>query len=141
MREREAYNNKLNVFVQAPHLCWSMSVKSSIARCLSNAVVKVNRNCWERSLNIAVIKYFRNDTFEKITITATEAFLFQLFYYTVVSKQKTKIKGRNTIAPSYQSKATSTQNKGVPFFCCLAHGVLYYKLGIRVFPIILACQF
>ena len=65
MREGEAYNNNSNVLFQARHLCWSMSVKSSIVRCLSNAVVKVPRNCWERTLNIVVIKYFRNETFEK----------------------------------------------------------------------------
>ena len=65
MREGEAYNNNSNVLFQARHLCLSMSVKSSIVRCLSNAVVKVPRNCWERTLNVVMIKYFRNETFEK----------------------------------------------------------------------------
>ena len=41
--------------MQARHLCWFVSVKYSIVRCLSNAVVKVPRNCWERTLN------FRNN--------------------------------------------------------------------------------
>ena len=72
-------------------ICWSMSVKSSIIRCLSNAVVKIPRNCRERTLNIAVIKYFWNDTLhKKMTITATEIVPIQLFSYTVVSKQKHK---------------------------------------------------
>ena len=43
--------------VRARRLYWSISVKSSVVKCLSNAVVKVARNCWERTLN------FRNDTF------------------------------------------------------------------------------
>ena len=63
---------------------------------------------------------------KKITITATEVVLIQLFSYTVVSKQKIKMRTRNTMAPSYHSKVTSTQNKGVPFFSCLAHGVSYF---------------
>ena len=68
-----------------------MSVKSSIIRCLSNAVVKIPHNCRERTLNIAVIKYFWNDTLHKeMTITATEIVPIQLFSYTVVSKQKHK---------------------------------------------------
>ena len=46
-------------------LCWSMPLKSSTARCLSNTVIKTSRNCWERTLNIAVIKYFQNNTFKK----------------------------------------------------------------------------
>ena len=41
-----------------------MSVKSSIVRCLSNAVVKVPRNYSERTPNLAVIKHFRNGSFE-----------------------------------------------------------------------------
>ena len=61
--------------MQAQHFCWSMLVKSSVGRYLSNAVVKVTGNCWERTFNIAMIKYLRNGTFEKpFTITATEVF-------------------------------------------------------------------
>ena len=66
-----------------------------------------------------MIKYLRNGTFEKkVTITAADVFLFliQLFSYTVVSKQKIKMKTRNTMASSYHPRVTSTQNKGVPFF-------------------------
>ena len=37
-----------------------------------------------------------------------------------------KMETRNTTAPLYHSKVTSSQNKGVPFFSCLAHGVEYY---------------
>ena len=47
----------------------------------------------------------------------------QLFSDTIVSKQKIKMKTWNIMAPSYDSKVTSTQSKGVPFFSCLAHGV------------------
>ena len=69
-----------------------MSIKSSVLWCFSNAVVKVLlRNCWQRTLNIVVIKYFRIDTFEtKKTITATEVVLTQLLSYNVVSKHKNK---------------------------------------------------
>ena len=35
---------------------WSMSVKPSIVRCLSNVVVKATCNSQEKKLNIAVIK-------------------------------------------------------------------------------------
>ena len=56
-------------------------------------------------------------------ITATEVVLIQLLSYTVVSEQKIKMKTQNTMAPSYHSKVTSTQNKGVAFFSCLARGV------------------
>ena len=125
LREREAYNNKSNVLVQARHLYWSMSVKSSIVSCLSNATVRVRRNCWERTLKITVIKYFWNDTFKKkkITIIATVVVLIHLFSLTVASKQKIKMKTWNTMALSYHSKVTSTQKKGVPYFSCLACGV------------------
>ena len=82
MRDREAYNNKskclgamlfeeqAQIFEQLIIFCapssvfvsryllkkepWSKSVKSSTVICLLIAVVKVPRNCWERSLNIAV---------------------------------------------------------------------------------------
>ena len=50
---REAHNNKSNVLVQAWYLCRSMSVKSSTGECLSNYLVKVSCNCWERTFNIA----------------------------------------------------------------------------------------
>ena len=38
-------------------------------------------------------------------------------------KQKVKMKTQNIMASSYPLKFSSTQNKGVPFFSCLAHGV------------------
>ena len=69
-----------------------------------------------------MIKYFRN----KIIKIVTEVVLIQLFFYSVVSKQKIKKKTRNTMASSYHAKVTSTQNKGVPLFFCLGHGVYYY---------------
>ena len=84
-----------------------MSVKSSIVKCLSNTVVKVPRNCSRRTLKIVQID-FQNDTFEKKPIIATEVVLIQLLSYNV-SKQKIKMKTRNTMAPSYHSKVTSTQ--------------------------------
>ena len=52
-----------------------------------------------------------------------EVALVQLFSYAFVSKQKIKVKTRNIMAPSYHSKVTSTQNKGVPFFSCFSHVV------------------
>ena len=53
----------------------------------------------KRTLKIAVIKYFQNDTFESVTVV----FLIQLFSLTVISKQKLKMKTWKTIALSYQS--------------------------------------
>ena len=63
---------------------------------------------------------------KKITITATEVVLIQLFSLTVVSKTKQKMKTRNTTAPSYHSKVTSIQNKGISFSSCLFHGMYCY---------------
>ena len=62
--------------MQARQLRWSMPVKSSTGGCLSYAIVKVSFNCWERTLNKAVIKFLQNDTFEtNFTISATEIVL------------------------------------------------------------------
>ena len=84
-----------------------MSVKPSIVKSLSNAVVKVS----------GVIKYFRNDTFKNnYHIVAMEIVPIQLLSLTVVSEQKIEMKTRNTMALSYHSKVTSIQNKGLPFF-------------------------
>ena len=84
LRERETYNNKSNDLVQGWHLHGSMSVKSSIVRCLSSAVVKVPRNCWERTLDIAVIKYFQNDTFEKkLSLQRRKSFSTHCFLITL----------------------------------------------------------
>ena len=54
-------------------------------------------------------------------MTATEFALIHLFSLTAVSKQKIKMKTRNTVALSYHLKVTSTQKKGVPFLSWLAH--------------------
>ena len=70
-----------------------------------------------------MIKYFQNDTFEKKTITATEVVYIQLLSYEVFLNKKIKMKTQNTMACSYHSKVTFTQNKVVPFFSCLGHGV------------------
>ena len=73
---------------------------------------------------MAVIKYFWNDTFEKKTKKpATEVALIHLFSLTVVSKHKIKMKRLNTMVLLYHLKVTSTQNKGVSFLSCLAHGL------------------
>ena len=42
------------------------------------------------------------------------------------------------MAHSRQSEVSSTQNQGVPFFCCLVHGVYHYTFmfgKVKVFPI------
>ena len=70
-----------------------------------------------------MIKYFRNDTFEKKNITATEGIYIQFLSYDAFLNKKIKMKTQNTMACSYHSKVTFTQNKGVPFFSCLGHGV------------------
>ena len=76
------------------------------------------RNCRERILNT-----FGMALSKKNAITATEVVLIQFFSYNVVSKQRIKMKTKNTMAPSYHSKLTSNQNKKVPFFSCLGHRV------------------
>ena len=53
----------------------SMSVKSSVVMCLSNTVVKVRHNYLERTLNIAVIKYFGNDQARSRVFFGAGAFL------------------------------------------------------------------
>ena len=101
MRKKEVYNNKSNALIQARHLCWSMPVKSLI----SIAVVKVPRNCWEKTLNIVVIKnglYFNSHH-------SDGSFSHPVVLSYVVSERKIKIKTSNTMAPSYYSNVTSTQ--------------------------------
>ena len=67
------------------------------------------------------------------TIRATGVVLIPLFPLNIVSEQKTKMNTQNTVAPSYHSKASSTQNKGVPFFSFVGHVVQYYiSCHIRV---------
>ena len=61
---------------------------------------------------------------KKLPITATEVILIYVFSLTVCSKPKIKMKRRNTMALSYQSKGTS-KNKGFPFSSCFVHGVYY----------------
>ena len=56
-------------------------------------------------------------------ITATEVVPIQFFSLAIVSQQKIKMKTRNNMAPLHHSKFTSTQNKGVSRFFCLAHRV------------------
>ena len=74
---------------------------------LSTCFVIVEKN-FEHSCDQVLSEWnFR----KKITTTATEVILIQLFSYTVVSKQKIKMKTRNTMPPSYYPKVTSTQNK------------------------------
>ena len=68
--------------------------KFSTVWCLSNFVVKVHCN---RCDQVLLEWHFR----KKFTITAAEVVLIHLFSLTVVSKQKLKIKSRNTMAHSW----------------------------------------
>ena len=137
MREPEAYNNKSNILVQARHLCWSMSVKYSIVRCLSNAVVKVPRNCWERTLN------FRNNTFhKKIIITATlssNCSLIPLF----PNKNKNKNTEYYGTFISFKSHLFSKQGSPILLLFRSWSVVLYLHVWVKpkVIPILLVCQF
>ena len=90
--------------MQAQHLFWFISLKSSIVRCLLNAVVKVPRNCWERTSN------FWNDTFFSFSSNYS---LIPFFL------NKNKNENREYYGTFMYSKVISTQNKGVPFFSCL----------------------
>ena len=60
---------------------------------------------------------------KKKNITVTEVVYMQLLSYDVFLNKKIKMKTQNTMACLYHLKVTSTQNKGVPFFSCLGHGV------------------
>ena len=48
-------------------VCWSMSIKSSTLRRLSNGVVCVSRNCWERTLSIATLRK-QHSHFDQVTL-------------------------------------------------------------------------
>ena len=78
---------------------------------------------------------------KKIIITVTEVVLIQLFSYNV-SKQNIKMKTRNTMAPSYHLKVTSTQKSLLESHFSLVWvmelSIIYYCLGkVKVFPITL----
>ena len=60
---------------------------------------------------------------KKNTMAAMEVILIQLPFYTVVFKQRIKMKTPITIVPLHYLKVNSTQNKVVTFFSCLAHRV------------------
>ena len=61
---------------------------------------------------IALINYFRSDTFKKkIIVTAREVVLIHPFSLTDASKQKINMKTQNTMALSCHSKLTSTQKE------------------------------
>ena len=57
---------------------------------------------------------------KKIAIAVTEVVLIQLFSLAVVS---TKNKNENKLGPSCHSNVSPTENKRVPFFSFLAHGI------------------
>ena len=52
-----------------------------------NAVVKMPRNCCERTLNIALITYFRNGTFEKKYHNSDESRSHPVVLLTLVLKK------------------------------------------------------
>ena len=98
-----------------------MFVKSSTVRCLSNAVVKVFRNSCERNLKCDQVDpgwYFRKKYYN-----SDERCSHPVCSLTVGSKRKIKMKTQNIMTSSYRLNVSSTQNKGVPFFSCLNHGV------------------
>ena len=112
---------------------WSMSVKSWIGGCLSNAVSKVSRNCWERTLNIALMKYLRNDTFKKnFTATATEVVLVQLCSYTVVSKQNNKNENKEYYGTFISFKSHLYSKQESPIFLLFASRSIVLHLYVWV---------
>ena len=83
---------------------WSISVKSSIVKCLS----QLSRKDFEYSCH--QVANFQSDTSKNITITVTGVVLMQLFFLTVGSEhKKIKMQKQNTMAPLYHSKFSSTQ--------------------------------
>ena len=63
-----------------------------------------------------MIKCFRNDTFEKKTITATEVVLTQLLSYNVVSKHKNKNKNTEYHGMFVSFKSHLYSKQGSPIF-------------------------
>ena len=122
-----------------------MCVESSLVRFLSNAVTKLPCNYWERTWNIAVIKYFRMTlSITKMVITATEVVLIKLFSYTIVSKQK---KNENTeyYGTFISFKSLLYSKQGSPVFLLFGSWsvILYLHVSVKskVLPIFLASQF
>ena len=99
------------------HVCKIFNCTVSFKCCCQGAL-----KLFRKSLSIAVMKYFQNYIFEE-NLPVMEVLPTLLFSLTNVSKQKIKMKTWNTIAPSNHLKITSTLNKILPFFFCLAHGV------------------
>ena len=88
-----------------------------------NAIAKVRRNsCDQVFLGMTLLT--------KFTMTAAEGVLINLFSLTVISQQIIRMKTWNTMAVSYHSKVTLTQNKRVTFFYCLAQGVVYLSASL-----------
>ena len=107
-----------------------MSIKYSVVRCLSNAVVKLPRNCWKRTWNIAVMKYFRNDTFRKKQ-QRQKLFSSNCSLITLFPNKKIKMKTQNAMTCSYYSKVTSTQNKGsLIFLLFCSHPEVFCRRGV-----------
>ena len=135
----------------------------------SMCLVDVEKEPW----TYLIISNYQNSTFEIVTITLMEIVSMQVFFFIVGSKWKnknenTKYHGRfisfkshlyskpessiflfldhgmqNTMAPSYHSKVSSTENQQVPFFSCLVNkfSITFSWLGkVKVFLIILTCQ-
>ena len=129
MTEREAYNNKSDVLMQARHLCWSISVKSSVLWWLLNAVVKVPSDCWERTLN------FRNDTFFSFSSYCSLIPLFlnrnkndnRLLWHLHIIQKSSLLKTRGLILLFFGTWSV----------------VLYLHVWVKSkdFPIFLVCQF
>ena len=111
-------------------VCWSMSIKSSTVRRLSNGVVCVSRNCWERTLSIATLRKqyshfdqvtLRMALFKSLTWPWLKLFSSTCSFLPLVLK-KIEMKTQNIMAPSHHWEFSSTQNQRVSLFSCLGHG-------------------
>ena len=121
---------------------WSIFLKSSTVKYLSNAVVNGPPNCGEKNFEPSCdqVVNIRNFPFWKNYLTVTEVVLIQVFFLTVGSKEK-KMKTRNTMAPSYHPEVSSTQKGSLIFLLFSSwHNLVLYLHVCEVFPIFLTRQ-
>ena len=96
-----------------------MSVKLSIVSYLSNFVVNVSRNCWEKTLNLADIKklseWHIQNNYHYCDKNRSHA---SIPFSPLVLNNFVKMKKQKAMAPSHHSNVGPTQKQVVPFFFC-----------------------
>ena len=100
-----------------------MSVKSSIViyrfKCRCQSALQLLRNNFEHSCDQVVLEWY----FRKKYHNSDGSGFHLVVLLPLVLNKKIKMETQNIRASSYPLKVSSTQNKGVPFSSCLAHGI------------------